>query len=147
MSYVVTFDSLNSLRPANAAFGEVVCIELFIDWKSIGYSKRKSIHVPASSNAYWNWMTLRSVVTKAFRGNPELSGDDRQVVRKMLKGLVKWVHESELTTTFHSDLPSVQYYDVHLERLSRGHWLANVYRAGDRIKFRDPIHVTWSAQS
>jgi hypothetical protein len=147
MSYVVTFDSLNSLRPANASFGEVVSIDLFLKGKHLGGSKRKSIHVPASSNAYWNWMTLRSVVTRSFRENPELTGDDRQVVRKLLKGLVKWIHESELKLTYFSDLAPVQYYEIHFERLGRAHFLARVYRAGDREDFCDPIHITWAAIS
>lgn len=108
------FNELNALRPANAVFGEVVCIELYINGVSRGYSKRKSISVPPSSNAYWNFVGLRSVMVE-YANEFGIQRRHREALYTVLERAIAWVHENELKAMFGFDnRNSVQYYDLNV---------------------------------
>lgn len=133
------FSYLNSLRPANAVFGEVVSLELFVDGlydqvsdqvrsSIIGRSKRKSIHVPPSSNAYWNFMNLRADFVRAASA-VGMCREDRKAVVRLLNLSVRHIHYFELCQTYRLEEPkqgwsefgvlegeTTQYYQIHLSK-------------------------------
>jgi hypothetical protein len=82
----------------------------------IGDSKRKSIHVPPSSNAYWNFVGLRSALVQYFT-REGIQRPLRTWLMKELRTIVEAVHRYELMATYDNNDPefqSVQYYDVVL---------------------------------
>ncbi|DAD51437.1 hypothetical protein QIK53_gp1 [ssRNA phage Esthiorhiza.2_40] len=127
MSVNSYFSSLNDFRPARASFGEVVSIKLVsIEsikdhesgiWRNLdndlAWTKRKSIHVPASSNAYWNWMALRSAVTRycAISGHSTVT---TCYLQSRVKEVVMEIHRRELMATYHNQGRSIQYYTAFI---------------------------------
>lgn len=105
------FSQLNHLRPANAGFGEVTSIRLVYsinrgEWDPLqterfvlGHTKRKSIHVPPSSNAYWNEMALRSLLTELFT-REGVDRSQRQVLRASLRSAVMQIHQHSLCQAY-----------------------------------------------
>ena len=134
------FHSLNSLRPANAGFGEVVSLELYFQDESLGYSKRKSIHVPPSSNAYWNFVGLRSFMVK-HANEIGMSRHERNTIYQLIEICVRWVHESELKAVYQGEGKSKQYYDIRIEETRDG-YRATVYDtfAGES---REALFLVW----
>lgn len=118
MSVNTDFSSLNFLRPSDASFGEVVHISLYVaeggGLTFIGDSKRKSVHVPPSSNAYWNFVGLRSALVQYFT-REGVQRPLRTWMTAELRNIVEAVHKRELEATYSRfDYVSVQYYDVVL---------------------------------
>lgn len=72
----------------------------------IGSSKRKSCHVPNSSNAYWNYVNLRSQVV-AWESRQGIIRDDRRLFERALNGCVRFCHAE----TIRSDNER-QYFNV-----------------------------------
>ena len=107
------FNDLNTLRPADACFGEVVCIELYINGESRGYSKRKSIHVPPSSNAYWNFVGIRSLMVE-YANELGIQRRQREALYHAIEMAVEWIHENELLAVYKMAGNSVQYYDLNV---------------------------------
>ncbi len=113
------FYELNSLRPANASFGEVVSINLLVtdaagQTYDLGSSKRKSIHVPPSSNAYWNWMSLKADLT-AWLSSNGVARPQRTVFYAALNEMVRTAHKISLVAHFGSSTETVlQYFQVDL---------------------------------
>ena len=134
------FHSLNSLRPANAGFGEVVSLELYFQGESLGYSKRKSIHVPPSSNAYWNFVGLRSFMVK-HANEIGMGRHERNTIYQLIEICVRWVHESELKAVYQGEGKSKQYYDIRIEETRDG-YRATVYDtfAGES---REALFLVW----
>ena len=114
-----SFQELNSLRPADARFGEVTCIHLFVtdvygQTTSVEWSKRKSVHVPPSSNAYWNWMCLRAGLVRwcSERG---ITRRQRLALYESLNQAVRETHKISLMQTYAEGGETVvQYFDIHL---------------------------------
>lgn len=82
----VQYRYLDQFRPTDASFGEVVGIQLVHSLgygvsKVVNFTKRKSIHVPPSANAYWNYMNLTVSVTKLLK-NERYSPDMRKSLRR-----------------------------------------------------------------
>lgn len=127
------FSALNVIRPANARFGEVVCIELNIQGHYLGYSKRKSIHVPPSSNAYWNFMNLRSLVVawSSLKGVPR---DDRIAVHQILNLAVRHIHLKECMATYLDNWDAgtpTQYYKLNIRKVDEQvGWVGEVSPVG-----------------
>jgi len=129
MSVSNDFSVLNVLRPKDAVYGEVVCIELrhaSYTWDStreewnlrdaeyLGYSKRKQLMSQPGVNAYWNFVNLRSLVTQLC-SRKGLSRQTRSFLYGQLNMIVRKIHLYELETTYgHRDAVSHQYYVVTL---------------------------------
>jgi hypothetical protein len=116
----VNFQALNDLRPANAVFGEVTCIELHVQTLSdmdpvfLGYTKRKSIHVPPSSNAYWNYFNLQALVT-AFCSERGIVREDRKALYASLRNMVRRIHRHSLVEAYEFKWDqATQYYRLDL---------------------------------
>jgi hypothetical protein len=138
------FSFLNILRPLTARFGEVVSIDLHIDGESLGYAKRKSIHVPPSSNAYWNYMTLRSLVT-ADNSRKGRHRDDRIFLERAIHHAVSFIHSRECEATYdeQSDLLKIQYYDLQIDKGPTG-WSIRVSDwAGTHVPGHDVSLIAW----
>jgi hypothetical protein len=127
MAVTRDFSQLNAYRPKDATFGEVVAISLYVSlhnpgnlesvaWESVGYTKRKSIHVPPSSNAYWNAMALFAEINRYIPGEDAASRGIRRELKECVCKVVKLVHERELVATYDASchLKSFQYYEVFL---------------------------------
>jgi len=128
------FSILNTLRPANAGFGEVVCIELreLDAWNSsnastfLGYSKRKSISVPPSSNAYWNWIGLRSLLV-AWCSKRGITRQARLNLYQMLNDHVRAIHLYELEGAYGHEHLAYQYWVIAITHLSSDRVLMERY--------------------
>jgi len=108
------YSELNDFRPANACYGEVVCIELYLNGESLGYSKRKSIHVPPSSNAYWNFVALRSLAVE-YANKYGIERRVRDALYLTIDQAVRRIHENELKLAYLiAGDKTQQYYDLHL---------------------------------
>lgn len=112
------FYELNPLRPADAAYGEVTCIELHVtDWSGrvdfLGYSKRKSIHVPPSSNAYWNWMCLRADLTR-YCSERGFHRGLRSSLYAALNDGVRNIHRISCIDAYTGGYEASQYFDLNL---------------------------------
>lgn len=120
------FLELNALRPAKASWGEVTSINLRVTLPdgitySIGESKRKSVHVPPSSNAYWNWMALRAELTRFYSSNG-VERQIRNVLNASLKEAVRCIHKISLEEHYGTQCPmeAVQYFDLTLKIVEIG---------------------------
>lgn len=164
MSVSNDFSILNSLRPANAESGEVVCIELRymevhqassakaeitpVTTHTLGYSKRKSISVPASSNAYWNLMNLRALVTE-FCSEKGINRETRSFLYSTLNKVVRKIHLYELEASYgHTNNVSHQYYFVtilHITKLNGKP--SNIWEVYDRpmnADWKNPFNDFWN---
>jgi hypothetical protein len=124
MSVIINFAHLNLLRPANARFGEVVCFELFFRdefgaVESLGYTKRKSIHVPPSTNAYWNWKGVEAMITQ-LSSRKGFRRVTRSYLYQRANELVEKTYIDELDRTYNdqSAVRPVQYYSMYITKLN-----------------------------
>lgn len=134
------FSELNVLRPQGARFGEVVSIALyapegaffanelpFPSYDSlVGHSKRKSIHVPPSSNAYWNFTNLHSDLV-TWCNTKGVCRENRIVLQSLLNRTVRWIHLYEVEATYSPggrDLHCIQYFNALIGRDSGGHFVS-----------------------
>jgi hypothetical protein len=128
MSVNSDFSALNSLRPHDARFGEVVAIDLYVSFvdphaprEFVGNTKRKSIHCPPSTNAYWNFVNLRTRLTEWFTLNGVSRRDRSQLVRLLNLG-VRHIHLHEMEATYSKKKVSYQYYTFVLKPVYLGLW-------------------------
>lgn len=152
MTVSLDFSELNALRPSHIRFGEVVSISLY--WGKppvsfdgslfsrqswlVGHSKRKSIHVPPSSNAYWNFVNLRSDLVEWFSEKGTCRRDRRTAVR-LLNEAVRWIHRYEMDSCYNLERAphgSHQYYNVLLCIDDCG-WSASVWIASTNVGVPD----------
>jgi hypothetical protein len=119
MSVSNQFYELNPLRPANARFAEVTGINLTVTFPEgapifVGFSKRKSIHVPASSNAYWNWVNLRTDLVR-FVSERGLDRRDRIALQSALNDAIRKIHEISLRGAYSGEENGTQYFELNLK--------------------------------
>lgn len=82
----VQYRFLDQFRPRDASFGEVVGIQLIHSFgygneKVVDFSKRKSIHVAPSANAYWNYMNLTVSASRLLKSS-RYSADQTKSLRR-----------------------------------------------------------------
>lgn len=121
MSVTKSFYSLNCHRPQNVTFGEVTCIELYVTMglnlrdRFVGISKRKSVHVPASSNAYWNFTNLRANLV-AYCSERGVKRQTRKALYAALREGVEVIHRRNLRETYSTQFEgeATQYFTLNL---------------------------------
>jgi len=114
------FYELNQLRPKGSSCGEVTSIDLFVTEHDscstyfITASKRKSIHVPPSSNAYWNWMNLRAELT-AFASRKGYERKTRNALYAALNDAVRFTHKFSCIEHYTDEVEdATQYFSIYL---------------------------------
>jgi predicted HD phosphohydrolase len=97
-------------------FGEVVGITLRgFDDCIIDFTKRKSIHVLPSSNAYWNYMAIQASVKRYLRAQaPQTFDRNSSLVRRAISSMVHTIHLREVEATYSQDGHMAQYYTAHM---------------------------------
>ena len=121
MSVSKSFYHLNTHRPTQAGFGEVTSIYLNVylgdqlGAQFVGRSKRKSVHVPPSSNAYWNHANLRADLV-AFCSERGIKRQTRLALYASLRQGVDNIHQRNLRETYSTafEANATQYFVLDL---------------------------------
>ena len=146
VSQSLNFLALNTFFPNKGRkIGEVVAISVLVErasplsgvktWDAIAYSKRKSIHVPVSSNAYWNWVNLRSEMVADF-SLQGTSRADRDTLLALVNKAIRRVYYrlgNELTEGGHVGQVNQYFQFILSQGEPTGNWYCTVLGEADQV--------------